>query len=503
MTMRKKAFQSGIAVMGSSLTVQLSKTVSTIVLARLLEPSDFGIVSLAAVLIGATELFSGMGMGAALIASKEENNKAAYHGTLITVPTGTLLMVFVMALSPQFAYWFGREELSSVCRWMAVLIFFQTVAIVPNSLLMKDMMFGRLVFPRTIGPLSNMVTAMTMAYSGFGYWSLVAGHIVGSIVSLITLLIVCPSLAYLRPRKWESSVAKAMAQFGVTNMGVGIVRYIYNQGDYVVVGKALGATQLGFYSQAYNISNLPVNTVSSVANAVLFPAYAKIRDSKERLAKAFLNSFGMVSVISVPIALGLLVLAPELVIFLIGEKWRSSIPVLQIFAIMSLLRPLSGTTAPLFLAVNRPGFSLTTAIIQCSLMLILIFTFLPWGTSGVALGVVCAFAIGFAYNIYLTCWRTGVPIRVGEMAGRIAPCVLSATFMVGVVIGLKQPSLYLVGGTHNALSLGILVSAGVLSYTLGIYVLKRSLVFEILELLRSAVSRKGKRLTTKEEKASL
>lgn len=487
MTIRNKTVRSGIAVMASSFTVQLLKAVSMIVLARLLEPVDFGLVSLAAVLIGASYLFSGMGMGSAIIASKEETNKAAYHGMCMTMVSGTLFMLLVIAFAPNIAQWFGKKDLSVVIQWMSVLILIQALSLVPNAVLMKEMMFGRLIFPRTASSVSNMLIAIVMAYRGYGYWSLAVGQIVGGAVGLASSLAICPTLKWLKPRKWDTSLTKEMSRFGITNSGTGIVQYVYNQGDYVVVGKVLGATTLGFYTQAYNLSNLPVETVSNVANTVLFPAYAKIRDDANRLAKAFLDSFQMVSVLSVPMAVGMLILAPDLVIVLIGEKWRNSIPILYVFSILSLVRPLSGTTSPLFLAVNRPGYNFRTAVIQCVSMFSLILAFIRWGAPGVALGVVSAFVIGIAYNIYLVCWRTGLPIQVRDLLARVAPAALASVFMAGVVIGFRKILLVLMGGTLSVFSLGGLVLAGILSYTLALFVIDRNTFRSIVELILSMV----------------
>ena len=155
------------------------------------------------------------------------------------------------------------------------------------------------------------------------------------------------------------------------------------------------------------------------------------------------------------------------------------------------------------MTINRPGFNLRTAIIQCTSMFVLIFTFLRWGVSGVALGVVSAFAIGLLHNLYLVCRRSGVPIKVRHLTAKIAPPLLSASVMAGVVEGLKQPLLHLVGGTHNVLSLGGLVMAGILSYGLVLFALKRSIIYEILELLQSAIGRGGKHLVVEGNKARL
>jgi teichuronic acid exporter len=495
MKMREKSMRSGAAVMITSLTSHGLRAVSVIVLARLLDPNDFGIVSLAAVLIGATELFSGIGMQSAIIASKEKGEEAAYHGMCVSLLSGTCFTLLLLGLAPQIAAWFGRAELTGVIRWMSVLILLQTISMVPHGIMMKSMEFRKLVIPNTLAPAGSMVVSIGMAYAGYGFWSLVGGQIAGGAVHLGALLVVCPNLDWMKPRKWSRSVAGELVRFGVTNMGTGVVRYVYNQGDYVVVGKALGTTALGFYTQAYNLANLPVNTVSSVANTVLFPAYAKIRDDSKRLAGAFLDSFGMVSALSVPMAIGLLILAPDFVIVLLGEKWRSSIPVLQAFSILSFLRPLSGTTSPLFLAINRPGYNLRTAIIQCISMFGLILLLLRWGITGVGLAVSTAFFVGIIYNLYLVVCRTGLPIGIRALAFRLWPVLGASMVMACGVVGLREILVAMTHGSLNLILLSGLVVTGIGMYVLSLFLLNRKIVTEALALAQAVVRRspaKGK-----------
>jgi len=481
-TGRQTAFRSGVVVMGSSFLVQFLRAVSIIVLARLLSPDDFGLVSLAVVFIGATVLISGVGMTSAIIASQEENIKTAYHGGVITAFTGTSSMIIIIIFAPLCAQLFERLQLISVIRWMSVLVILQTFNLVPKALLMKEMMFGRLVLPNTAAPLSRMIVSIAMAYAGYGYWSLVAGQVAGGLIGLICCLAVCPSLGWLKPQKWDFPLAKVMCRFGLTTMSTGAVQYVYNQGDYVVVGKILGTADLGYYTQAYNLANLPVNTVSMVANSVLFPAYAKIRGETERLARAFLSSFRLVSALTIPMAAGLFILTPDLVITLIGEKWQNCIPILRVFSILSLVRPLSGVTSSFFLAVNRPGFNLRTAVIQCVLMIVFIFTFFRYGAPGVALGVVSAFLVGLIYNFYLVCWKTGIPISIRDLLSGLIPTFLSSAIMAGVVIGVR-PMLTVYAGTHNIFLLAELIASGILTYTCSLFVLDRKIVIEVRDHL--------------------
>ena len=485
--MRLKTFRSGLAVTASNAILNLSQAVTAVVLARLLDPQDFGLVGLGAALIVICGLFSGLGMKAAIIASAEETNKVAFHALLITTTIGCLLTVLIVSFAPEYALFFGGSEITEICQWMAVIVLFNAIGLIPDAVLSKGMMFDRRIIPATLSSLSYMVTTVGLAYTGFGVWSLVYGRIARSFIALIANLLVCPTLRWLAPRKWDSVVAKNLARFGATTLGTGLVQYGYEHGDKLVVGKLFGTTQLGFYSQAYTISALTVGQISMVTNSVLFPAYATIRDDKARLAKAFLDSLKMVSSITIPLSMGIFVLAPELVVFIIGEKWRASIPLLQVFAFLGLIRPLSGLASPLFLAIHRPQYNFGGALVQGVAMIILVILFVPWEVEGMALSLVGAFSIGLIYNMSMVCWKTGLPITPRDYLIQVLPAMAATVVMMAIVLWLKEPILNLVEGTHNVASLSSLVVTGGICYGLTLYAIKPNLVTDIISLILSGL----------------
>jgi PST family polysaccharide transporter len=487
MALRQKIFRSGIAVTASSLGVQFLSFVTTIILARLLEPSDFGIMRLAAILLASMYLFAGMGMGPALIASRASTVRAAYHAGSTTAVGGLVLTAVVFALAPILAGFMDEEILTPIVRWMSIGVLMISLRIVPNAVLEREMMFGRRIIPDISGAFARMFVAVGLALAGYGVWSLVVAWIAERVVAVVAALIVCPTLEWMKRQKWDRGIARGLWKFGFTQLRTGLVQYIYNNGDGLIVGKVLGTAPLGFYTQAQTLSSLPVRNISQVVNAVLLPAYAKIRDDKDRLASAFLSCFQFVATLTLPIAAGLFILAPELIIFLIGEKWRSSIPILQIFTLMAFLRPLSGSTSPLFLSLHKPEYNLRTAMIQGVSMFALIALFIRWGAPGVAAAVVSAFALGFCYNIYLACWRCDLWIRPKDILAQVWSVVAATAIMLAVVQALKAPALWLGGGEHNALSLIALILAGMITYVVSLVLLRRSLVVNILELLSSSL----------------
>jgi len=489
--MRLKTFRSGLAVTASNAILSLFQALTAILLARLLDPQDFGLVSLGVALIGMCGLVSGLGMKAALIASTEETNKVAFHALLITTTIGCLFTALIAGFASEYASLFGGRELTEICQWMAVIVLFNAIGLIPDAILSKGMMFGRRIVPATVSSLSYMGTAVGMAYAGFGVWSLVYGQLVRSFIALIMNLLVCPTLRWLKPHKWDFLLAKSLARFGTTTLGTGLVQYGYEHGDKLVVGKLFGATQLGFYSQAYTISALTVGQISMITNSVLFPAYATIRDDKARLAKAFLNSLQMLSAITIPFSMGLLILSPALIIFLIGEKWRASIPLLQTFAFLGLFRPLSGIASPLFLAINRPQYNFGGAVIQGVAMIILVVLFIPWEVEGIALALVGAFSIGLIYNMSMICWKTGLPITPRDYLIQVSPAILATVVMMAAVLWMKGPILTMVEGSHNLASILGLVFTGIISYGITLYAISPNLVTDMSKLIFSGLGLGG------------
>ncbi len=487
MTMRQKTFRSGIAVTVSSLGVQLVGFVSTVILARLLEPTDFGVMRSAAILLGTMNLFAGMGMGPALIASAEDTVRGAYHAIFTTFFGGLVLSILVFVSAPLLAGFFEKDILTPIIRWMSVGVLLISLRIIPNAILEKEMMFGRRIIPDISAGLTRMIIAVTLAFAGYGVWSLVVAWIAERFVAFIVTMLVCPTLAWLERQPWDKGIARGLWRFGFTQVRTGMVQYAYNNGDGLIVAKVLGTASLGFYTQAQSLSNLPITNISQVVNSVLLPAYAKIRDDKDRLSNAFLSCFQFVSALTIPISMGLFIMAPELIIFFIGEKWSDSIVILQVFTLMGFLRPLSGSTSPLFLSLQNPHYNLRTAIIQGVTMFVFIAFFIQWGAVGVAAAVVSAFALGFIHNIYLACWKCGLWIRPKDIVARVWPVVVSTAIMVGVVHLLKRPFLSVVGGEHNAVSLIALILAGVVTYLVSLVFLKRSLLIDILELVSSSM----------------
>lgn len=466
-----KSFRSGVVVTATSLGVRLLNLGAIAVLARVLVPADFGAVALGMVVVSSTQLLSTVGMGSALVASKHEPRSVAFHAFVVNLGMGLVLFGVAFALADQLAALLGGQGLGDLFRLLSVVIVINVVGVVPDALLIKHMQFGRRAITDVVAMVAQVATSIPMAFAGYGATSLAVGLIVYALVGVGLRSAISPRIGWLRPQVWQAHVASSLVRFGGTAMFTGVVRHLYSEADNVLVSRLFGTRALGFYSQAYKITNLTVQNISSVVNTVLLPVYAEVGSNPRRTADGFHRSFRMVAAITVPTAVGLFIVAPWAVPVILGPQWDAAIVLLQFLALMTLFRPLAGTTHPLFLGINRPGLSLRVAIAQALSLALLAAALHPLGPSGIALAVGLTFAGGCAYSIRLTIREVNVPIRVNALLGGLVPIAVASIGMGAVVHGLR---LLWPSSEPSLVGVGTMVVVGGVAYATFLWILDRS-----------------------------
>ncbi|MCA9950672.1 MAG: lipopolysaccharide biosynthesis protein [Anaerolineales bacterium] len=465
---------------GVSLVVRPLQLVGTIILARLLSPSDFGTVTLAMVLIGTSYMFVGLGMDAALVHSEMDRKKVAFQAFAISLFSG-ILSFLVLSINAEIISSILGDVDVAVFRGLLPIILFTTLTIVPEAMLSKELRFNRLSAAVIISEIMYMIVAIILAVMGYGLWSLVYGKIASALVRVILVWLFNPSWDWIKPKKWDWDIMRSLLRFGLQTTAGGIVSYFHTHWDDWFVGRQFGTTALGYYSKAYDLSNNVLSSFSrSVINGVFFPSYTKIQNEKERLTRVYLKSYYVVLLMMVPISLGMLVLAPELVPVLLGPKWIPMITTLQIFAFMVLVRPLSENTVPLFLAVGRPNYMVRAGLVLSVVMVPLVIGLSNWGIEGVAIAVVISHIAGVAYNLVLV--ERILPGIIRPTLSAFVKFAVMGLLMALCVQLVKPYVLQLVGGIPNVLSLVILVMVGVVVYCGLAFLTQKTLIYELVQL---------------------
>lgn len=461
--------------------------IASFLLLRYLSPEQFGTVAYAMLLFQTSNLFTGLGMGSAIIHTQLDRRQAAFQANTMMMLFAVLLTIPVFVFVEPIANLLTRPGddtavLIEVMRWLSLLIIINTSSTIPTALLRKDLQFGRVSIASLASQISYTLFALVFAILGYGVWSLVIGQIVSSLVKAVLSWWLCPDWQWLRPTRWDLSITRELLSYGMPTMWSGILTYFHSHWDDWLVGRVLGKTALGLYSKAYDLTNNTIKQFSqNVIGAVFFPSYAKMQDEPERLMRAYVKSVQLVMLIVVPLSLGVLAIAPEMVRVLWGINWVPMIPVLQIYAFMLMSRPISTNTSPLFMATGRPHFNARAGYVLLAVMVPLALLLLPYGILGVATAVVVSHFVGAAYNVYQV--NTILPGSAGKTFQAMIPATFAGVLMLVGVLLVKDPVTAVFGERMGFPGLFAMIGVGGVIYAPIVFLFQRALFAEIWSLL--------------------
>lgn len=363
------------------------------VLARLLEPYDFGVVGAALVVVGFSEIFSKLGMGPAIVQvptlSKQFEHTAFALALLLGITTG----VAVFLSAPWIASFFRMEELTTIVRVLAIGFPISALGILPEALLLREMAFRAkaLITLASVG-LGYGALGIGLGIAGAGVWALVSAHLGKMTLRMIlSWLVRRPSVGL-----WSAaSELRHILRFGSGMALAQVGNYSAGKGDELVVGRWLGAAALGYYGRAYEFMMAPVNFIGQAASNTMFPMLASIQHDPPRLRRVFRRCLSVIGVVTLPLSVLIVLLAPELVSILLGPSWSETVLPLQILAMALLFRTsykISDSLAQAKAAVFRRAWR---QWVYAGAVFLGAGIGQSWGVAGVAAGVAIAVAMNF------------------------------------------------------------------------------------------------------------
>jgi O-antigen/teichoic acid export membrane protein len=354
--------------------------VATVILARLLSPHDFGLVALALLLMTLLETLSDLGVTQALVIVKEEDElETAETAFVWTLGLGVAFSAITAALGPALAAFFDQPALVGIVPALGLRFLLRSLSATHYALAQKRIDFRS----RTAGELSDVIirgiTSISLAVAGFGAWSLVIGYLAGSVALSVVLWIMVPWRPRLRPQRKHLS---HMLRFGGMLTAVDISAAIFSNTDYTLIGRVLGATQLGLYTLGFRLPELLIGNMSVVAGRVLFPAFAAIE--RGSVSDAFQRSLGYTLMFVLPLTAGLALLADPFIFALFGYKWEDSIPVMQLLTLYAFGIAIGIPAGTAYKATGRAGVLLALSIPRTCIAIAAIAIFVHKGIVAVA-----------------------------------------------------------------------------------------------------------------------
>lgn len=341
------------------------------VLARMLLPADFGIVSMASFVIDFLQMFREMGFSSALIYYKGDIRRAADTAFISLLIIAIVLVSLSFMAAPYVAVFYRTAELTAVLRVLSINILLSAFGEVQLSLLAKELAFRERLLPDLVPIVAYGVVAVLLSLMGLGVWSLVIALIVNSVLTSVLAWIVVP---WWRPRlRFDRQLASELFGFGKYIVGSSLLVFLITRIDNAFIGRLLGAAPLAYYDFAYGTANRPATHISRVIGQVLFPAYSKIQDDVAALRRAFFRTTHYVSLLSIPLGVGVITFASPFILTIYGQKWAPSIVPLQLLGIYGLIRSVAVNMGPVFKAGGRPNWLTGIALGRLAVMGILLY----------------------------------------------------------------------------------------------------------------------------------
>jgi len=380
--LKGRSVRGGLVTIASQGAQFLMQSVATIVLARLLTPTDFGIVAMVTAITGLASAFTDFGLSEATIQRKDITHEQVSTLFWINVAVGLGLTLVTAALGPVLAGFYREPRLINITLLLSLTFFMGGLRVQPTALLKRQMRFSSLAFRDVASYALAVPIAITMAWRGVGYWALVALPLMLNFTQMVVSWMMVrwkPGLPR-RDAKVGSMVAfggKVSASYLILNMNRSL--------DGVLIGWYWGAAPLGLYSRAYNLLMLPVRQLSVPASSVTIPAFSRLQDEPERFARYYLRAIGLIIWITAPLFGFLFVAAKPVIVLVLGAKWGNAVPVFQILVISALGQLLLESTVWLFVSRGQSKRLLRLLFVISPIIVGSFVVGLPFGIRGVAL----------------------------------------------------------------------------------------------------------------------
>jgi PST family polysaccharide transporter len=455
--------------------------VSTVILANLLTKLDFGIVGIALTVIAFLEVMQDLGIGAALIYQSDESaaNTAFWLGMLI----GISLFGLTFLAAPVIATFFAEPSAVPIIRVLGLSFPLFALRNIHDSLLRKQLAFKQRFLPDMAQVFCKGGLSIILAALNFGAWSLVWGQVGGAALSVVGYWIVNP----WRPQWFfDPRTSRALLSYGTSIVAVNALAVVLAQSDYLLIGHYLGTEALGVYTWAFRLPDLMVMQFCVVIAQVMFPVYTRLRDDPNALQTGFLTTTRYVALITVPLSLGLALVAKPFVQAFLPDAWTDAIPIMQAIAIYTLFLSLGFNAGDVYKAQGRPGILTKLSLVRAAILLPALWLATTQGKSIVIVAlthVVVAF-IGSALNLIVAARLLNVSFSA--LVETVRSAIIGGIMMAVAVLGL----LILLQTTPPLVQLLAATVVGASVYAAAIWWIQRDVLQQAGQTLRGALARR-------------
>lgn len=431
--LKGRSVRGGLLTLTSQGAQFLIQSVSTVVLARLLTPADFGLVAMVTAITGLANAFADLGLSEATIQRKEINHNQVSTLFWINVAVGLGLMLATAASGPLLAWFYREPQLKGIALAVSLSFLIAGLGNQPQALLKRQMRYVSLAIRDISSYVVAVLVAVTMAWRGAGYWALVSLPLTLNATQVV--------LSWLMVR-WRPGLPRrdpsipSMVAFGGNVAASYFISNVTRSVDNVLIGWYWGAGPLGFYSRAYNLLMLPVRQLTAPAASVAVPAFSRLQSDPDRFARYYLRAASLMTWITAPLFGFLFVAAQPVIVLVLGRQWRDAAPVFQFLAVCGLAQLHFQSTMWLFVSRGQSARLLKLLLITSPILIASFAIGLPFGIKGVALAGSLVLIAMLPWAMHFTFRGTSITLKQLWQA-IVYPISLCAAGIVLAELALK------------------------------------------------------------------
>ncbi|MCL4354085.1 oligosaccharide flippase family protein [Patescibacteria group bacterium] len=330
-------------------------------LARILTPTQFGIVGIAMLALSFVEILTETGINVFLVQKKEKINEYVDTAWIVSILRGFLVALIILVSALPVSVFFNSKSAYGILLFISLVPVIRGFVNPSVVLFQKDLRFDREFYFRSFLFIVDSVVAVSLAFIYHSVESIIFGLLASAILEVIL------SFALIKPIprfNFKKIHVRQILNSGKYVTAAGIFNYLFQNLDNAAIGRMMGTTSLGFYSVAYKISIIPITEIADSIAKVTFPVYAKISGDLVRLRKAFINITLVISITCILFGLMLLFFTKELILIILGPQWIEVVPVIRALTIFGVIRAISGSSSALFLAIEKQKYVMYVTLVS-------------------------------------------------------------------------------------------------------------------------------------------
>lgn len=435
--LKKQSLRSGAVTLASQGIMFFIQLGSTMILARILTPQDYGMMAMVVAITGLAGILSNLGLSTATIQRAKITHEQVSTLFWINAGIGALITLVVASLSPVVAWFYKTPDLVWVMLALSSNFLINGLAVQHGALLNRQMRFYSLAKIQVFSTLIGIVSAIFAAYHGLGYWALVINSLVTSVMTVAGTWF---SSRWIPGSPRRSPEVKSMVNFGSDIVGFNVINYFSRNLDNILIGRYHGSAALGMYSKAYQLLMMPITNLRDPMNKVAMPALSRLQNDPEQYRKYYIKYVSLLSFLSMPLVVFLFVFSENIILIVLGDQWMGASILFKILAIVSFIQPANSTRGLVLLTTGRSRRYLWLGGLVSLTFCISFAIGVMWGPVGVAY----AYAISTYLFLfpYMAIGFHKTPVSIKDFVFAIHRPAIASIFMGLACYGVCK---YLVG----------------------------------------------------------